>query len=511
MKKRRWICAPLCALLLGGLLVGKPLAVSADQVAGDGSYTASGEVDVDSGFGWAFDWYTFSLTVKVSGGAISSVTQTFTQYPDDTYSDDCHASALAGLNAALRGKPATVNAVDAYAVDAVSGATFSYHALRAAVREALASAPEAANETRYTVTYDLSGAPGGTQTAEYAAGDYVEPVEPTWKNHVFTGWTGVSLTNGGFLMSERDVTLTAHWRSAVTVYAGGDKSVVHREGGYALRAELGGAALPDAADCLCLCALYDDAGRMLRVRSAAVTEGKPAHADFTLDEVQSGWYAKVFLLREENGVPLVDASELRFTDVFPDGVYSGSAQCLSDHINYMVDVEITVTGGVITDLADRTLREPLSTKDRECYETAWSALRARVLSGGYDAVEFEAADAVSGATISSKGINAAIRDAVSEQRIPTDTTGAAVYAPEGISLYARAYPIVTVRDGTITDIRVVPARDSDAEALTVFAARIRERQSVAGLSYPIAIRDDAYGLANLIDQILYGKGVLNDG
>lgn len=509
--KKQLIRALLCAFLLGELLVGGPSALLTEQIAMDGAYTASGEVDVDSGYGWPYDKYTFSLTVKVSGGTISSITQQFTQYPDDTYSDECQSSALAGLRAALLGKPATVSAVDSYAVDAVSGATFSYHALRSAVREALANAPEAANAARYTVTYDLNGAPDGTLTAEYAAGDLVEPIEPVWKEHAFTGWTGVSLTNGSFLMPERDVTLTAHWLNTVTIGAGGGKSVVRREGGYALRATLGGAELTSSEDCLCLCALYDDAGRMVRVRSAAVTEGKPSYADFVLDEVQAGWCAKVFLLREENGVPLVRTSELRFTDVFPDGVYSGSAQCLSDHINYMVDVAVTVTDGVITDLTDKTLREPLSTKDRECYETAWNTLRARVLSGGYEAVEFEAADAVSGATISSKGINAAIRDAVSEQRVPTDTTGAAVYAPEGISLYARPYPIVTVRDGTITDIRVVPARDSDAEALTAFAARIRERQSVAGLSYPVAIRDDAYGLANLIDQILYGKGVLNDG
>lgn len=505
--KKQLIRALLCALLLGGMLGGEPSAISGEQVAMDGAYSASGEVDVDGGFGWAFDWYTFSLTVKVSGGTISSITQTFTQLPDDAYSDDCQSGALAALRASLLGKPATVNAVDAYAVDAVSGATFSYHALRAAVRDALASAPEAANETRYTVTYDLSGAPDGTLTAEYAAGELVDPIEPVWKNHVFTGWTGVSLTNGGFLMPERDVTLTAHWLSAVNVSAGGGKSVVHRGGGYALHASFGGVELPSAEDCLCLCALYDGSGRMVRLRSAAVTEGKPAYADLTLDEVQLGWRAKVFLLGEENGVPLVRTSELRFTDAFPDGVYSGSAQCLSDYINYMVDVEVTVVGGVITDLADKTLRKPMSARDRDCYETAWSTLRERVLSGAYEAEGFEAADAVSGATISSKGINAAIRDAAGEQRAPSEPDGAETYAPEGISLYARAYPIVKVKDGAIADVRVVPARDSDSEALSAFAARIRERQSVE-LPLPPPIRDDAYGVASLIDQILYGKGVL---
>ncbi|MCR5826482.1 MAG: FMN-binding protein [Oscillospiraceae bacterium] len=508
--KKQLIRALLCALLLGGILVGKPSALSAEQVAMDGDYTSSGEVDVDGGSGWSFDWYTFSLTLKVSGGTISSITQQFTQFPDDTYSDECQSKALAGLRAELLGKPATVSAVDSYAVDAVSGATFSYHALRSAVLEALANAPEAANVTRHTVTYDLNGAPDGTLTAEYAAGDLVEPIEPVWKDHVFTGWTGVSLTDGSFLMPEQDVTLTAHWLNTVTIGAGGSKTIVRREGGYALRATLGGAELPPSEDCLCLCALYDGAGRVILVRSAAVTEGKPSYADFVLDEVQTGWRAKVFLLQEDDGLPLVRSAELRFADAFPDGVYSGSAQCLSDYINYLVDVEVTVTDGVITGLTDKTLRTPMSTRDRECYAAAWEDLYGRILSGKYAADGFEAVDAVSGATISSNGINAAVCDAVSEQRVPMEPDDAEVYAPEGISLYARAYPVVKVKDGTITDIRVVPARDSDGEALSAFAAQIREQQSV-NLPLPSLIQDDAYSVASLIDQLLYGKGVLNDG
>ena len=511
MKRNALLCVLLCAILLGQALVSGTLAVSGDQIAKDGTYTANGEVDVDDGYGWPFDWYTFQVTVKVSGGTVASVTQKFLSLPEDLYSDECQDSALAGLRAQLLNRPAAVNAVDACAADAVSGATFSYKALRQAVRDALAGAPEAASETRYTVTYDLGGAPGGTITADYAPGDAVEPFTPVWNGHSFMGWTGVSLTNGSFLMPERDVTLTADWRNSASVTAGGSKCVVWRDGGYLLRSSFPGAALPSAGDCLCLCALYDETGRLVRIRSAAVTAGRPSYADFDCGAVRAGWYARVFLLHLKTGRPLADAAELRFADVFPDGVYTGSAQCLTDYINYMVDLDVTVENGVITALSDRTLREPMSAKDRECYETAWNALRERVLSGRFTAEAFALADAVSGATISSRGINAAIRDAVGEQRVPADTADAEIYAPEGISLYARAYPVVTVRDGAITDIRVVPARNSDAEALTAFAARIRERQSVAGLSYPTAIRDDAYGIANLIDQILYGKGVLNDG
>ena len=190
----------------------------------------------------------------------------------------------------------------------------------------------------------------------------------------------------------------------------------------------------------------------------------------------------------------------------PDGVYAGSAQCLTDYMDYMVDLEVTVRDGAVTAIADRTLDTPMSTKDRELYALAWAGI-SRQIADEKPGTDDLAVDAVSGATISSRGIRSAIEDALSSQTAPVATAGT-VYAPEGISLYARPYPVVTVSGGKIVRIRVVPAEGTDTEALSAFADTIVARQSVEGLTYPSGIEEDAYAVAHLVDQILYGKGVL---
>ncbi|MBQ9617003.1 MAG: FMN-binding protein [Oscillibacter sp.] len=194
------------------------------------------------------------------------------------------------------------------------------------------------------------------------------------------------------------------------------------------------------------------------------------------------------------------------TTPVPDGVYAGSAQCLTGYINYMVDVTVTVEDGILTRLEDRTLRAPMSSNDRILYNAAWRRLSGELANTSANG--FEAVDALSGATVSSAGINAAVRNALTAQTPAQEEESGDVYAPEGISLYARVYPVVTVRDGAIDNIRIVPARDTDTEQLEAFAAEITRRQSVAGLTWPSGIEDDAFAVANLVDQILYGTGVL---
>ena len=191
----------------------------------------------------------------------------------------------------------------------------------------------------------------------------------------------------------------------------------------------------------------------------------------------------------------------------PDGVYRGTAQCLTGYINYMVDVNVTVENGVIANLEDCTLRTPMSTNDQTLYGIVWRSLSGTILNAGMSADNFTGVDAVSGATVSSAGISAAIQNALSAQSPVPDESGD-IYAPEGISLYAGMYPVVTVKDGKINAIRIVPAKDTDMEQLEAFAAEIVERQSVNGLEWPVGIQDDAFTLANLVDQILYGKGIL---
>ncbi|MBR4211581.1 MAG: FMN-binding protein, partial [Oscillibacter sp.] len=163
----------------------------------------------------------------------------------------------------------------------------------------------------------------------------------------------------------------------------------------------------------------------------------------------------------------------------PDGVYAGSAQCLTGYINYMVDVEVTVEGGLLTELRDCTLRTPMSSNDKILYNAAWRRLSGELANTSADS--FQAVDALSGATVSSAGINAAVRNALTA-RSPAREQSGDVYAPEGISLYARVYPVATVRDGRIENIRIVPARDTDTERLEAFAAEITRRRSVAGLT-----------------------------
>ncbi|MGN0163980.1 MAG: FMN-binding protein [Candidatus Ornithomonoglobus sp.] len=187
-----------------------------------------------------------------------------------------------------------------------------------------------------------------------------------------------------------------------------------------------------------------------------------------------------------------------------DGIYRGSAQCLTKNINYMIDLDVQIQDGNILSITDRTLRIPMSSTDRDLYDKAFEGIS----SGKLSADSLGEIDTVSGATVSSAGIISAIENAVTTQAAAKEESGE-VYAPEGISLYAQVYPIVTVENGKITNIRIVPGSGTDTEALEVFAEEIKNTQSVR-LEYPDDIKDDAFSIANLIDQLLYGKGVLKD-
>ena len=185
----------------------------------------------------------------------------------------------------------------------------------------------------------------------------------------------------------------------------------------------------------------------------------------------------------------------------PDGTYSGTAQCLTKNINYMVDLNVTYNGGKITKIEDMTLKQPMSATDKELYEKAFNGLSSS-LSGKENADDI---DVVSGATISSAAIISAVNSAASDKTSKIENKGGR-FAPEGISLYARVYPIVTVENGKITDIRIVPVSGTDTAALYTFAKQIIETQSVK-LDYG---SDDEYNIAALTEQALYGKDVLDE-
>ena len=219
--------------------------------------------------------------------------------------------------------------------------------------------------------------------------------------------------------------------------------------------------------------------------------------------------AEIVLFRIGNDFrPAGEAVRVRQRDpAIADGVYAGSAQCLTEYINYMADVDVTVQGGVITEIQDRTLKTPMSSNDKVLYAAAWRGISKEISKAAVSADGFTGVDGVSGATVSSAVINAAVRNALETRNAAREQTGD-VYAPEGISLYARAYPVATVQNGRIASIRIVPANGTDTERLEAFAAEIVDRQSVTGLVWPDEIQDDAFSIANLTDQMLYGTEVL---
>ena len=55
-------------------------------------------------------------------------------------------------------------------------------------------------------------------------------------------------------------------------------------------------------------------------------------------------------------------------EMIPDGVYAGSAQCLTKNINYIIDLTVTVENGVIKNIINQTFDTPMSTKDKELYQ-----------------------------------------------------------------------------------------------------------------------------------------------
>ena len=466
----------LCLLLCAALLPLRALAISGAQVAQDGTYQSSGTVtQIDD------DDYTFRLTLVVRDGAVYSITQqdTIAEDADDSYY--CHEQAFRFIRG-LVGKSASLDTVDANAPEA------------------------AAPAVKYTVSFDWNGAPDdGRAPGRYGAGETVTVADPAWAGHRFDGWTGAEVKDGTFTMPEKDVTLRAEWTTVVSAQPG-DHSVLAGDARYQIAADFSGVDLQTGTPYQAFFAVYNAAGRMLRLETREVAfTGGAFQISFDVENPEVRWTGKLFLLEGAALRPLCGPVQVRFLPAVEDGTYSGSALCRTGNLNYLVDVDVTVQDGRITEVEDRTLRTPLSSRDRELYAQAWTGMREKLLARVEDV---SGVDAVSGATVSSRGIRAAVTDALEGRRSAAEPEGTR-YAPEGISLYVKqypAYPIATVTDNRITDIRIV-GRDPVDARLAAFAGEIIRTQSVR-LPYPEEIADDAFLMANLIDQILYGKGVL---
>ena len=160
--KNRLLAKSLAGLTAGAMLAGSmpvtAFAVTGEQVAADGTYTAEAAVVNDEAITEGDEWenYNVTVTVNVADGLIASIGTTDSTDESATYLAKA-VSKKKGINTLLAGQPATAAAVEGW--EAVSGATIASNAVKAAVLEALAGAPEAVTEPEVTYSYVLMNIP----------------------------------------------------------------------------------------------------------------------------------------------------------------------------------------------------------------------------------------------------------------------------------------------------------------------------------------------------------------
>ncbi len=160
--KNRLLAKSLAVLTAGAMLAGSmpvtAFAVTGEQVAADGTYTAEAAVVNDEAITEGDEWenYNVTVTVIVENGQIASIGTTDSTDESATYLAKA-VSKKKGINTLLAGQPATAAAVEGW--EAVSGATIASNAVKAAVLEALAGAPEVSSEPEVTYSYVLMNIP----------------------------------------------------------------------------------------------------------------------------------------------------------------------------------------------------------------------------------------------------------------------------------------------------------------------------------------------------------------
>ena len=144
--------------MLAGSMPVTAFAVTGEQVAADGTYTAEAAVVNDEAITEGDEWenYNVTVTVTVADGLIASIGTTDATEGSASYLAKA-VSKKKGINTLLAGQPATAAAVEGW--EAVSGATIASNAMKAAVLEALAGAPEAAAEPQKVCAYVLMNIP----------------------------------------------------------------------------------------------------------------------------------------------------------------------------------------------------------------------------------------------------------------------------------------------------------------------------------------------------------------
>ena len=199
---------------------------------------------------------------------------------------------------------------------------------------------------------------------------------------------------------------------------------------------------------------------------------------------------------------LVEDTSIDFAKV-PDGVYTGTGRGFGGDIT----VNVTFAGGKLTDVEIVSHKESPNVSDPAIKQIPQAMIDEQTVE----------VDAVSGATMSSEGIKAAVRDALAEfggqADVPIDISS---LLPGKYTGTARGFSSditveVTVAGGKITEITII-SQDDTAEvsgpAFAAIIAAIKQEQSldvdlVSGATY------SSEGLVEAVKNALRSEGVLD--
>ncbi len=199
---------------------------------------------------------------------------------------------------------------------------------------------------------------------------------------------------------------------------------------------------------------------------------------------------------------LVEDTSIDFAKV-PDGVYTGTGRGFGGDIT----VNVTFAGGKLTDVEIVSHKESPNVSDPAIKQIPQAMIDEQTVE----------VDAVSGATMSSEGIKAAVRDALAEfggqADVPIDISS---LLPGKYTGTARGFSSditveVTVAGGKITEITII-SQDDTAEvsgpAFVAIIAAIKQEQSldvdlVSGATY------SSEGLVEAVKNALRSEGVLD--
>ncbi|MGN1141838.1 MAG: FMN-binding protein, partial [Oliverpabstia sp.] len=155
-EKKKWIARSLAGMMSISMAASvcpvSVFAVTGIQVAKDGTYTGTAHAVDGDGDEWSE--YDVTVTLQVENGKFDSieVTPGSTYEPDGEYGSQTYfnwavkgtSAKRTGIQTKLTGQDATENMINSW--DTVSGATYTYQAIKEAALQAIHEAPAAENE-----------------------------------------------------------------------------------------------------------------------------------------------------------------------------------------------------------------------------------------------------------------------------------------------------------------------------------------------------------------------------